>query len=131
MHPEKSKLNAMSDELKIWVVAEDDISATASVEGERDGRRDMGGGFGARVTERVTTVIRRREPLDAGALKAQMKGLLTVVGELFDHAEQQTGMRLTEVELKVEINAEGQVSLVGNGGKLGNTGGITLKFTRP
>lgn len=121
----------MSDELQIWVVAEDDISATASVDGERDGRRDMGGGFGARVTERVTTVIRRREPLDAGALKAQMNGLLTVVGELFAHAEQQTGMRLTEVELKVEINAEGQVSLVGNGGKLGNTGGITLKFTRP
>jgi hypothetical protein len=60
-----------------------------------------------------------------------MDGLLNVVGELFGQADQQTGMKLNEVELSVEINAEGQVSLVGNGGKLGNTGGITLKFIRP
>ena len=40
-------------------------------------------------------------------------------------------MQLNEVTLSVEINGEGQVSLVGTGGKLGNKGGITLKFTRP
>jgi hypothetical protein len=74
---------------------------------------------------------RKRVSLDALALKEQMGGLLSVIGDLFDQADQQTGMKLSEVELSVEINAEGQVSLVGTGGKLGNTGGITLKFIRP
>jgi hypothetical protein len=42
-----------------------------------------------------------------------------------------TGLQLDEVELSVEINAEGQLSIVGKGGKLGNSGGMTLKFMRP
>ncbi|MGF1535108.1 MAG: hypothetical protein ACFB4J_01310 [Elainellaceae cyanobacterium] len=39
-------------------------------------------------------------------------------------------MQPSSVELSVEINGEGQVNIVGNGGKIANTGGITLKFTR-
>ncbi|MEO1402297.1 MAG: hypothetical protein AAFV72_13780 [Cyanobacteria bacterium J06635_1] len=50
---------------------------------------------------------------------------------MFDQATIQKELKLNEVELSVEINAEGQISLVGNGGKLCNTGGITLKFVRP
>ena len=79
----------------------------------------------------MTALTKKRVPLDAAALKAQMAGLLKVVGDLFDQAEEQTGMRLNEVELSVEINAEGQVSLVGTGGSVANKGGITLKFARP
>lgn len=126
----------MADELKLWIVAEtEETTETTVIEGERSGT-DVGGGFGrpgsGSVTEAVTTVIKRkRVPLDARALKTQMDGLLSVVGDLFSQADQQTGMCLNEVELSVEINAEGQISLVGNGGKLGNTGGITLKFVRP
>jgi hypothetical protein len=52
-----------------------------------------------------------------------------VVGDLFEQAEQKpNGMVLDEVELSVEINAEGQVSIMGSGGKLGSKGAITLKF---
>ena len=57
--------------------------------------------------------------------------MLAIVNDLFSQADASTGLRLDEVELSVEISAEGQLSIVGNGGKLGNTGGIKLKFTRP
>ncbi len=57
--------------------------------------------------------------------------MLAIVNDLFSQADTSTGLRLDEVELSVGISAEGQLSLVGNGGKLGNTGGIKLKFTRP
>jgi len=60
-----------------------------------------------------------------------MESMLAIVNDLFSQADASTGLRLDEVELSVEISAEGQLSIVGNGGKLGNTGGIKLKFTRP
>jgi hypothetical protein len=37
---------------------------------------------------------------------------------------------LEEIELTVEVNAEGQLGILGNGGKAGGKGGIKLKFTR-
>lgn len=123
----------MTSESKIWIIAEtEEFTETTVVEGAREGT-DTGGGFGSSEStfESITKGFRRkRVPIDALALKAQMGGLIAVVGELFDQADQQTGMKLNEVELSVEINAEGQVSLVGNGGKLGNKGGIKLKFSR-
>jgi hypothetical protein len=130
-----SRMNpAMTSESKLYIVAEtEEFTETTIVEGARRGE-DIGGGFSTpeSTLESVTKGFKRkRVPIDALALKAQMDGLLHVVGELFGQADQQTGMKLNEVELSVEINAEGQVSLVGNGGKLGNTGGITLKFIRP
>jgi len=104
------------------------------IKGSRDSNTDTGGGFGQKknsITQMVGKVFKERKTLDATLLKQQMSGLLKVVGSLFEEAEQQTGMQLTEVELSVEISGEGEVSLVGNGAKLGNQGGITLKFTRP
>ena len=118
----------MSDESTIWIVVEES-STSASVSGSRESM-DTGGGFGSRVTDKVTSMMTKRVPLDALALKAQIGGLLKVVSDIFDQAEQKAGMKLSEVELCVEINAESQVSLVGTGGKVASKGGITLKFTR-
>lgn len=122
----------MTDENTLWIVAETE-ETEEPVEGRRDGTRDMGGGFGTRRAIDAVQKLgkRKRVPLDAKALKTQMEGMLAVVNELFDQATTPTGLQLNEVELSVEINAEGQLSLVGNGGKLGNSGGITLKFVRP
>ncbi|NEQ29583.1 MAG: hypothetical protein F6K04_01070 [Leptolyngbya sp. SIO4C5] len=124
----------MTESSPVWVIAEtEQITEEIEIEGRRGGE-DIGGGFGppreaVEAVRRLAT--RKRVPLDAQALRTQMDGLMSVVGDMFQQAEAQTGMKLETVELSVEINAEGQVSLVGNGGKLGNTGGITLKFTRP
>ena len=113
---------------ELWIVVEEPIED--STEGSRESTIDTGGGWD--VPEKLTNVFKqRRVSVDAAVLKSQMNGLLQVVGDIFEQAEEQTGMQLNEVTLSVEINGEGQVSLVGTGGKLGNKGGITLKFTRP
>lgn len=126
----------MSDAPQLYIIAEvEETGETLPIEGERSST-DTGGGWGEEpkkgpietITQKFT---RKRVPLDAQALKTQMQGMLVVVNDLFDQATTDTGLQLNEVELSVEINAEGQLSLVGNGGKLGNTGGITLKFVRP
>lgn len=120
----------MSENPEIWIVAEEEVEIDDAQGARRSG--DIGGGFGPQDgIERLRNIVRKRKPVDSLLLKSQMSGLLKVVKDLFDEAGEQTGMQLTEAELTVEITAEGQVSLVGNGGKLGNKGGITLKFTRP
>ncbi|MGF1538426.1 MAG: hypothetical protein ACFB4J_18345 [Elainellaceae cyanobacterium] len=125
----------MSDTPQLYVITTDTLETTVIEPDDtpRGGRssQDIGGGFGSPATEQITKLVRKRVPLDAAALKTQMNGLLNVVGDIFVQADAQTGMQLSEVELSVEINGEGQVSIVGNGGKIANTGGITLKFTRP
>ena len=123
----------MTDNAELWVVVETEaVGEVIEVEGTRS-RPDTGSGFSVPDTlEKIRTVTqRKRVSLDAQALKAQMESMLAIVNDLFSQADTQTDLRLEEVELSVEINAEGQISLVGNGGKLGNTGGIKLKFTRP
>ncbi|NEQ51834.1 MAG: hypothetical protein F6K11_17120 [Leptolyngbya sp. SIO3F4] len=127
----------MSDAPQLYIIAEvEETEEATPISGRRDGGMDTGGGWGeAPKRGPVETITqnfkRKRVPLDAQALKTQMQGMLAVVNELFDEATVSNGLQLNEVELSVEINAEGQLSLVGNGGKLGNTGGITLKFVRP
>ncbi len=116
---------------QLWIVTEVETTQTTEVvQGERGGG-DIGGGYGQpRVTDQVKTIVRQRVPLDAVALKTQMNGLLQVVGEVFDQATQQSDLTLDEVELSVEINAQGQVSILGNGGSLSDKGAIKLKFKR-
>jgi U3 small nucleolar RNA-associated protein 14 len=123
----------MTDNNQLWFVVEtEEVEEKTKVTGERGGE-DMGGGFGeSELVETVKTLAKRkRVSLDAQALKAQMSSMLAILDEVFTEANTRTGLQLDEVELSVEINAEGQLSIVGNGGKLGNTGGMTLKFTRP
>ena len=123
----------MTDNNKLWVVVETEaVEETEEIDGKRSSD-DIGGGFGLpQAVEKITSVSKRkRVSLDAQALKVQMESMLAIMNDIFSQAETQTGLRLEEVELSVEINAEGQVSIVGNGGKLGNTGGMTLRFTRP
>jgi hypothetical protein len=120
----------MADSPEIYLVTEVE-TMEVEVTGKK-GSDDIGGGFGPKstITKQVTTIT-KRVPLDAVALKEQMNGLLQVIGGLFDQAEQMpNGMVLDEMNLSVEINAEGQVSIMGNGGKLGNKGTIALKFKR-
>lgn len=123
----------MSDNSQLWFVVEtEEVEETKQVKGVRGGD-DVGGGFGeAQLVEQVKTLAKRkRVSLDAQALKAQISSMLAIMDEVFSEASTRTGLQLDEVELSVEINAEGQISIVGNGGKLGNSGGMTLKFTRP
>ena len=124
----------MSTDQQLWFVVETEeaVEETTKVTGERSGE-DVGGGFGeSELVKTVKTLAKRKRiSLDAQALKVQISSMLAIMDDVFNEANARTGLRLDEVELSVEINAEGQISIVGNGGKLGNTGGMTLRFTRP
>ena len=122
--------NMTTDPTPLWIITEVELDRTLDVKRGSLSSDDIGPSFGPTLSDQPLTPTCKRIPIDAAALKTQMNGLLQIVSQVFDQAQQQTGLQLNEVELTVEINAEGQVSLLGNGGKLANKGGITLKFKR-
>ncbi|MGL5058660.1 MAG: Pepco domain-containing protein [Microcoleus sp.] len=67
-------------------------------------------------------------------LEQEMAHLLAVVDRLLIRSEEQrdrkSKMELDEIELSVEINGQGQISILGNGAAAGGKGAIKLKFKR-
>ncbi|MEO0836192.1 MAG: hypothetical protein AAFY16_09435 [Cyanobacteria bacterium J06642_3] len=109
---------------KIWII-------TGETSGSRDASDDTGGVLGNELPETQATVSGTRKPVEVEKLKREMRGFLQAMREMLDEAEPpDSKMQLDEVELSVEINAEGQVSLLGVGGKAGGKGGMTFKFKR-
>lgn len=117
----------------IWVITELVSSKdVASGDGAREGK-DIGGRLKAPYSSEVFATTRVAIPLET--LKEEMTKFLSELGELFGQAEQQleqqqTAMQLDEIQLSIEINGEGQISLFGVGGKTGGKGAIALKFKR-
>jgi hypothetical protein len=72
--------------------------------------------------------------VSAQTLEQNMSHFLKLVGSLFSQAEQQakvnSKIQLDEIELSVEISADGEVKLIGSGVKAGSKGAIKLKFKR-
>ncbi len=69
------------------------------------------------------------------ALEQKMSRFLKSVSRIFHQAEQETqknnpGMQLDEIELSVEISGEGEIKLMGTGGKAASKGAIKLTFRR-
>ncbi len=122
----------MSEEKGIWIITE---TSEEAVELEEGGTKGSGGGYEddpyPSDEVELPTSHRQRTRLKSEDLKKNMGEFLEVVEEAFEKAEKpQSRMRLEELELSVEINGEGKVSLLGNGGKAGAKGAITLKFKR-
>jgi ribosomal protein L9 len=99
---------------------------------------DRGGLLGTQTTEEIVVsrkkdelVITRRK-VEVTKLKEEMKGFLQAMREMLDEADQpDSKLQLNEVELSVEVNGEGQISLLGiGGGKVGGKGAMTFKFKR-
>lgn len=80
--------------------------------------------------QKMTQKVMDAVEVGADELKNNMANFLDVVGDLFHQAENKTGMKLDEVELSVEITADGEVKLVGSGVGVEAKGAITLKFKR-
>jgi len=119
----------MFEDNKIWLITDLPLS---SVQGAR-GSEDVGGLL--RQSQPTEPSVQIKTAIPVETLKKEMDIFLKDVGAIFSQAEQQlekqeTAMQLDEIELSIEINAEGQISLFGIGGKAGGKGAITLKFKR-
>jgi hypothetical protein len=117
----------MTQEDFIWIVT-DDLPEQVITDGEK-------GNWGDEVQPRPG--VSKGVKLNALELEQRMADFLRIVGRLFQRAEDQTQqqiagqtrLQLDEVELSVEISAEGEVKLVA-GVKAAGKGAITLKFKR-
>lgn len=117
----------MTDDV-IWVVT-DSAPLVAVPSGSRDGHRRNPFDDDEAQTESSS---RQAVPVKVEKLEAGVTEFLQLVGRVFSRAKQAAGdlpgMELDEIELSVEVNGEGQLSLLGSGGKVGGKGAITLKF---
>jgi hypothetical protein len=103
------------------------LQTTEVVEGGRSSE-DVGGGFGSGVVQQVRKSLTQRVEISAEDIKQQIGNLLSVVGDVFDQARDEGGLLLDEVKLSIEISSQGQISILGSGGKLEGKGGISLTF---
>ncbi len=114
----------------LWFVTEITSAETVEVaEGSRSSE-DVGGGFGSSVVQQTRKSLTQRVQVNVEDLKREIGNLLGVVGDVFDQTRNETGMSLEEVELSIEVSSEGQISILGSGGKIGGSGGIKLSFKR-
>ncbi|MEO0768510.1 MAG: hypothetical protein AAFY72_03615 [Cyanobacteria bacterium J06649_4] len=129
----------MTDETPIYFIVEEPIAEeTVVVDGERSGG-DVGGGWGRRPSreDAKRKLGQQRVGIKPSVLKAQLQQMKGVVDDVFTEDAQNTtsetrsGFQLEEITLSVQVNGKGELSILGSGGELGGSGGITLKFTRP
>jgi hypothetical protein len=133
----------------IWIITEE-VAETSNTTTETytdnvtrsGGARSSGdtGGLlgGVQTTEEIVVsrkkdeIVITRRKVEVTKLKQEMKGFLQAMREMLDEADQpDSKIQLNEVELSVEVNAEGQISLFGiGGGKAGGKGAMTFKFKR-
>ncbi|MFW9264762.1 hypothetical protein A4S05_18145 [Nostoc sp. KVJ20] len=127
----------------IWILTEEtaQTSSTTSetlINSGARSSRDTGGLLGIETTEEIVVSRKRdeivitRHKVEVTKLKQEMKGFLQAMREMLDEADQpDSKLQLDEVELSVEVNGEGQISLFGiGGGKAGGKGAMTFKFKR-
>lgn len=113
----------------LWFVTDVETSETVKVEGGRSSE-DTGGGFGSSAVQAVRRSLTQRVQISAEDLKQQISHLTGVIGEVFDQCSNESALRLDQVELSIEVSSEGQISILGSGGKLEGKGGIKLSFKR-
>lgn len=114
----------------LWFVTHSESSDTVEVvEGGRSSE-DIGGGFGAGAVQTLRKSLTHRVHISADELKQQIGNLIAVVGDVFDQSNRESGLSLEQVELSIEVSSEGQISILGSGGKLEGKGGMKLCFKR-
>jgi hypothetical protein len=73
----------------------------------------------------------RRTEVSAPDLQENLKKFLTAMGSVLEGQEEKIGgFHVEELEIEVEVSAEGEVRLFGTGGKIGGKGSLTLRLRR-
>jgi hypothetical protein len=74
----------------------------------------------------------RRATVSPEKLQSNLKSFLQSMEKAMAGIPQLlAGYSLEEIELSLEVGAEGEIGLLGTGGKLSGKGSISLKLTRP
>ena len=68
-------------------------------------------------------------PVDLAILKSNLELLRKDIADLLETEEEEAGFRLHQIEVGVEVSAEGGINLIGTLTAAGNAG-IKLTFTR-
>jgi len=112
-----SELSALADDGEhVWILGLAGEDSGDSVRG-RFFRRDE-----ARVG-------RRRVPTEQ--LQGNIEGFVRAMGRAIEGVPSViSGFSIDSIELTAEVSATGSVSLLGTGGEVSGTGGITFKLTR-
>lgn len=122
----------------LWIITEEVAeTSTTTISGARSSG-DTGGLLGRKTTEEQIIVTKEKDKLvitrrkvEVTKLKQEMRGFIQAMRECLDEADDpDSKIRLDEVEVSVEVNGEGQLSLFGTGGKVGGKGSLTFKFKR-
>jgi hypothetical protein len=118
----------MADET-LWIVTAEDIHpSNHEAKGDSSSKNPWSTYQGARE---ATVQLRQ---VSVQKLETELSKFLNVIGGLFNRAQeavnQQTGLKLDEIELSVEITGDGEIKLLGTGIKTGTKGGLTLKFKK-
>jgi hypothetical protein len=122
----------------LWIITEEVAeTSTKTISGARSSG-DTGGLLGSKTTEEQIIVTKEkdkvvitRRKVEVTKLKQEMRGFIQAMRECLDEADtDDSKIRLDEVEVSVEVNGEGQLSLFGTGGKVGGKGSLTFKFKR-
>ncbi|MBE8965367.1 hypothetical protein IQ277_03625 [Nostocales cyanobacterium LEGE 12452] len=119
---------------RIWIVTDD--TPQISIPDGAKGRSINRGSWKDETTRDNTASegVEDAVKVSAQKLEQNMTHFLKLVGSLFSQAEQQakvnSKMQLDEIELSVEISADGEVKLIGSGVKAWSKGAIKLKFKR-
>lgn len=91
--------------------------------------QDTGASYGSKPKKSAGQKV--REFVSAEMLKSQISGFMAVVEEVFsNNVKAASEMELDEISFSLDIDVNGQVSLMGNGVEVGATGGIQVTFKR-
>ena len=119
----------MADDV-IWIVT-DETPVNTGISGQKNAQ-DTGNPYADLEENLVVRPPRKGIPVAAEKLERGMSEFVEIMGRVLKHTRESTkaldGMTLDEIELSVEVNGEGQLSLLGMGGKAGAKGAMTLKF---
>jgi hypothetical protein len=106
----------------IWIITDEAVEIE-----EGKGGTDIGADYGEPTLDNQSS--RKRSRIDAEDLKENMGEFIDVVEAAFERAESsESKLQLDEIELSVEISANGKVSLLGIGGEAAAKGGVKLKL---
>ena len=131
----------MSDTIRIITYGDANIPAT-NQNSQKDGAKGLdtfipptpkfSHGNSSKLSDKSKVQNVGEFEVEVDTLETEMSHLIDVVERLLTRAEKQTRneIALDEIELSVEVNGEGKISILGNGAQAGGKGAIKLKFKR-